>query len=177
MPPRIAAKDTGIKNFDAGNPLVFVQLLIIGIKDATIGVLFRKAENPATGNNIRIYRTNEDVPVPPSRRIITVWNRPDALKPPLTTNKKAIVISPLLEKPAKPSSTVITLPIIKRMSAARIKREGLKRSFASAIIKITRIMIVYIKVNILVDSTCQIERAHRAVPLRLLYFFLKENRD
>ena len=48
IPPKIAAYESGIRNFLRGRPTRLAHALICGMKITTIGVLFRKADAEAT---------------------------------------------------------------------------------------------------------------------------------
>src|SRR5690606_18062494 len=51
VPPKIVANDNGIKNFEGAKSYFSHHDFTMGVRVATIGVLFKKAENKATGVN------------------------------------------------------------------------------------------------------------------------------
>src|SRR5690606_42072061 len=108
VPPNIAAKESGIKTFD---PLIFISLAtlsITGMKIATMGVLFTKADRIPINAIVAIMPTQN--PYLWKKLIILTLaasTKPVLINAPLTTNNAAIVTVASLLKPETPSSTVI----------------------------------------------------------------------
>ena len=107
VPPRIVAKESGIKYRDGETPFLLAQSFTTGTNIATIGVLFRKAEGPAA-HNIIFRSARGPVWVRPKIRFATNARAPVCCKAPAITNRDAIDTIPGLAKPAKASSVVST---------------------------------------------------------------------
>ena len=102
------------------------------MSEATMGVLFKKAEKVATGNkNLKYLNTLVVLPLP--NIIVTIFSKaPELCKAALTMKRNPTVNIPLFENPEKASSIVIIFPRIKTKRLANTIKAGLKNSFAKA---------------------------------------------
>src|SRR5688500_3585034 len=126
IPPKIVAKDSGIKNLEAGFPVFFAQSFTYGIINATIGVLFKNAERVETvtisrsknalGFN-RVLKSLPKISGPKIKRI-----------PAVTRTSKKIRIICWFESPFKRSSGVMIPTKSKATVQIKKVKAGLKIS-------------------------------------------------
>ena len=84
MPPRIAAKDSGISTADTEPPVRFDQRVTAGTSIATIGVLLTNADAPAAGTSSR-NRVRRSPRLPPSSEFIIGTSTPVRSMAPAST--------------------------------------------------------------------------------------------
>jgi hypothetical protein len=89
VPPTTAAKLTGMRYFDGERPARRAQLMTGGIAIATMGVLFRNAEEAAVGMRTRA----------------SVARSPDTASPARRAEKRATVFSRTRVRPAAAATT------------------------------------------------------------------------
>ncbi len=106
VPPKIAAKESGISSFDGATPIVRASWITTGISTTTIGVLFMRADRIITPSIMASIATTGD-----ARLASRETSRPAASITPVrssaadNTNMAAIVIGAEFEKTESASGT------------------------------------------------------------------------
>jgi hypothetical protein len=143
VPPNNVAYDNGIRNFEGAKLRNRHHDFTTGINIATIGVLFKNAETPATGDiNLNNFIDIEPGFCPNSI-FATEDKAPVDCKAYATTYKNPIESTAGLLKPRNASLTEITPPNINKIRAVNKVISDFKNSNTNEIIIKTKTTIVY----------------------------------